>query len=159
RFNRRKHSGDFPIGAIRYCLAEGGLAIGDVDAIVHGFDYSRFEMMFGRTELGAQEFREVYSRPALLELVAEHLGGFPPERVEQLEHHLAHAASAYYTSGWEECAVAIVDAMGEALGASIYHAKDGALRRVAQVSAHDSIGVFYSLVTLHLGFDFNADEY
>ena len=159
RFNRRKHCGDFPIGAIRYCLAEGGLSAGDLDAIVHGFDYSRYELIFRSTELGAREYREVYSKDALLELVGENLAGFPRDRVHQVAHHLAHAASTYYTSGWDECLVAIVDAMGEALGASIYHAKDGKLQRVGQISSHDSIGVLYSLVTLHLGFDFNADEY
>src|SRR5258705_8303720 len=52
RFNRKKHSGDFPIGAIRYCLSEGGLSPGDLDAITHGFDYSRYAMFFRNTPLG-----------------------------------------------------------------------------------------------------------
>ena len=79
RFNRKKHCGDFPAGAIQYCLAEAGLAPGDVDALVHGFDYSRYEMVFRASELGAREYREVYSKQALLDLVAEHLPGFPAD--------------------------------------------------------------------------------
>src|SRR6516225_4471814 len=46
RFSRRKHTGDFPAGAIRYCLAEAGLAPGDVDELVHGFNYAPYEALF-----------------------------------------------------------------------------------------------------------------
>src|SRR5437773_6813880 len=49
--------------------------------------------------------------------------------------------------------------MGEAHSASIYHAKDNKLQKLHHISANDSIGILYSLVTLHLGFDFNSDEY
>src|SRR6266704_5364679 len=49
--------------------------------------------------------------------------------------------------------------MGEAQSASVYHARDGNLDRIFQIGAPDSIGILYSVVTLHLGFDFNADEY
>jgi carbamoyltransferase len=51
-------------------------------------------------------------------------------------HRLAHVVSAAYTSGWDQCLIVVNDAMG----------------------ANDSIGILYSLVTLHLGFDFNSDE-
>src|SRR5438045_8759526 len=49
--------------------------------------------------------------------------------------------------------------MGDAKSASVYHARDGHLYRIFQIGAPDSIGILYSVVTLHLGFDFNADEY
>jgi carbamoyltransferase len=52
-----------------------------------------------------------------------------------------------------------MDAMGETQGATIYHARAGELKRIGQIAANDSIGILYSLVTLHLGFDFNSDEY
>src|SRR5213078_3087051 len=64
-----------------------------------------------------------------------------------------------YTSGWDECLVIVIDGMGEAQSASVYHARDGNLDRIFQIGAHDSIGILYSVVTLHLGFDFNSDEY
>src|SRR5437773_10481187 len=49
--------------------------------------------------------------------------------------------------------------MGEAHSASIYHAKDNKLQKLHHISANDSMGILYSLITLHLGFDFNSDEY
>ena len=74
-------------------------------------------------------------------------------------HHLAHAASAAYTSGWDECLVVVNDAMGEIESLSVYDFHDGQLEKLRTIGANDSIGILYSLVTLHLGFDFNSDEY
>jgi carbamoyltransferase len=95
----------------------------------------------------------------LLALVRRDCPGFPDDRVHPVMHHLAHAASAYFTSGWDECLVIVADGMGEAHAISVYRGHDGTLDVVARMSANDSIGILYSLVTLHLGFDFNADEY
>jgi carbamoyltransferase len=67
--------------------------------------------------------------------------------------------SAYLTSGWDECLVVVIDGMGEAHGATVYRGHDGKLEPLHRISAANSIGIFYSVVTLHLGFDFNADEY
>ena len=101
----------------------------------------------------------MFSREALLESVRQHLPGFPAERVHHVQHHLAHAASAYFTSGWDECLVVVIDAMGETESSTVYYANRGSLEKLRWISANDSIGILYSLVTLHLGFDFNADEY
>ena len=98
RINRRKHSADFPIGAIRYCVDEAGIALDEVDELVHGFDYSPFKPLFALDPVSAELYRDVFSREALLALVAQHLPGFPAARVHHVGHHLAHAASAYYTS-------------------------------------------------------------
>ena len=159
RISRRKHTGDFPRGAIASCLAEAGLKITDVDELAHGFDYAPYRAIYGVDPISRDLYCRVLSRDALLALVARDLPELPPERVHHVSHHLAHAASAYYTSGWDECLVVVIDGMGEAHSATVYHARDGRLDPLARVSAHDSIGALYSLVTLHLGFDFNADEY
>src|SRR5688572_10234086 len=159
RFDLRKHSAKFPIGAIGYCLAEAGLRIDDIDEIAHGFDYTRYAKLFSADELGARRFREVFSREALLDRVKENLPGFAADKVVQVPHHVAHAASAYLTSGWDECLVLVIDGMGESHSASVYRGRGGRLEPIHQISAHDSIGILYSLVTLHLGFDFNSDEY
>jgi carbamoyltransferase len=159
RMNRKKHTGDFPKGAIASCLALAGIDIGHVDAIVHGFDYRPYESVFAADDISRAQYREVYSREALLSLVERDLPGFAAEKVHHVTHHLAHAASAYHTSGWPQCLTVVVDGMGEAQSATVYLGRDGRLRRMFQVSARDSIGILYSLVTLHLGFDFNADEY
>ena len=159
RISRRKHTGDFPKAAIAYCLREAGLGMGDVDELVHGFDYAPYRGVYAVDPVSHDLYRQVYSREALLALVARDCPGFPAERVRHVGHHAAHAASAYYTSGWDECLVIVIDGMGEAQSASVYHARDGHLDRIFQIGAHDSIGILYSIVTLHLGFDFNADEY
>src|SRR3989440_1482161 len=159
RISRRKHTGDFPKGAIAYCLAEAGLALNDVHELVHGFDYAPYRGIYSLDPESRDLYRQVYSREALLALVTRDFPAFPAERVRHVAHHLAHAASAYYTSGWDECLVVVIDGMGEAHSVSVYRAHDGRLDLLFQIAAQDSIGILYSVVTLHLGFDFNADEY
>ena len=159
RFNGQKHTGAFPTGAIHYCLSEAGITLDQVNEIVHAFDYAPLQELYSMDPLSQELYDDVLSEEALLESVRDCLPGFPLERVRQVNHHLAHAASAYFTSGWDECLVAVMDAMGEAQSITLYHAHDGSLDRLREVSANDSIGILYSLVTLHLGFDFNADEY
>ena len=99
RFNRRKHSGAFPIGAINYCLAEAGVTIDDIDELVHGFDYSPYQKFYSLDPFNEQHYREVLSKEALLALARRDLPGFSAERIHRVNHHLAHAASAYFTSG------------------------------------------------------------
>jgi carbamoyltransferase len=159
RFNRLKHSGAFPVGAVSYCLGERGMRIGDVDEIVHGFDYAPYQAIYAMDSLSTELYRTVFSREALLRLVQRHCPGFPDEKVFHVDHHLAHAASAYFTSGWDECLVVVMDGMAEVAGATVYRGCCGKLNKLLQMSASHSIGILYSLVTLHLGFDFNADEY
>jgi carbamoyltransferase len=159
RFNRKKHSGDFPRLAIEYCLDEAGMELDEVDEIAHAFDYAPFAAAYSVDPVGAACYREVYSKEALLKSVERHLAGFPLARVQSVNHHLSHAASAYFTSGWDECLIVVIDGMGEAHSASVYRAEADRLERVHQISAANSIGIFYSLITFHLGFDFNADEY
>jgi carbamoyltransferase len=159
RFNRRKHSGAFPQGAAAYCLREAGIGLGDLDEIAHSFNYAPFEEIYSLDPVSTQLFDEVFSKEALLAQVAAFAPDFPAVQVHQVGHHLCHAASAYFASGWDECLTVVMDAMGETQGASIYHARAGELKRIGQIAANDSIGILYSLVTLHLGFDFNSDEY
>jgi carbamoyltransferase len=159
RFSGKKHTGDFPIDAIRFCLAEAGISISDVDEIAHGFDYSPYKGLYTGDAVSDELYSKVFSRDALLAQVRRDLPGFPLEKVHQVGHHLAHAASAAYTSGWDECLVVVNDAMGETESLSVYDFHDGELEKIRTIGANDSIGILYSLVTLHLGFDFNSDEY
>src|SRR6266568_3524720 len=159
RFSRKKHTGDFPSGAIQYCLSEAGLEIGDVDEIAHGFDYAPYRKVLSVDPITAELYRNVFSPESLAGHVRQRFPAFPPEHIHSVQHHLAHAASALCTSGWDDCLVVVIDGMGEAHSASIYHAKDNKLQKLHQIPANDSIGILYSLVTLHLGFDFNSDEY
>jgi carbamoyltransferase len=159
RFSGKKHTGDFPADAIQYCLKQAGIAIGEIDEIAHGFNYAPYRDLYLNNSVSAALFDQVFSRGALLEQVRRSLPGFPEERVFAVGHHLAHAASAAYTSGWDECLVVVNDAMGEVESLSVYDFHDSELERICSIGANDSIGILYSLVTLHLGFDFNSDEY
>jgi carbamoyltransferase len=159
RFSGKKHTGDFPINAIQYCLAQAGISIDEIDEIAHGFNYAPYQDIYRRDEVSATLYDQVFSREALLEQVHTNLPGFPDGKVFSIGHHLAHAASAAYTSGWDECLVVVNDAMGETESLSVYDFHDGELEKICTIGANDSIGILYSLVTLHLGFDFNSDEY
>jgi carbamoyltransferase len=159
RFDRKKQSARFPLHAISWCLEHAGLHLDEIDAVAHGFDYEPYREIYSLDPVTRAYYDTVLSREALAALVQRDLKGFPPELIHHVPHHLAHAASAYYPSGHDTCLIVVVDAMGEAHGTSIFEGREGELHRVAAFSAQDSIGIFYSLVTLHLGFDFNSDEY
>ena len=159
RFNRRKQSGDFPVQAIGYCLQQAGLSIADVDEIAHCFDYAPFGEIFSLDATSSKLYDEVFSKQALVTQVSRNFPDFDPARVHQVGHHLSHAASAYFTSGWDECLVVVLDAMGETQSGSIFRGAGGKLEKLREISANDSLGILYSLVTYHLGFDFNSDEY
>jgi carbamoyltransferase len=159
RVSRRKHTGDFPVGAIESCLAIAGLDIGAVDEIAHSFDYAPYRALYASDKQNAELYREVLSREAFARQVARALPEASPDAVRHVDHHRAHAASAAFTSGWDECAVIVIDGMGEAHGATAYRVRDGSLEPLLRIPASDSIGILYSVVTMHLGFDFNSDEY
>jgi len=159
RFSRKKHTGDFPADAIQFCLSEAGITIDDVDEIAHGFDYSPFRELYMRDPDSANLYETVFSKAALMEQAHRHFPNLADDRVHPVNHHLAHAASAAWTSGWDECLVVVNDAMGEVQGLTAFDFCDGTLTKLREVSANNSIGILYSLITLHLGFDFNSDEY
>jgi carbamoyltransferase len=159
RFSRKKHTGEFPIDAIQFCLREAGLTVEDVDEIAHGFDYSPFRQMYSLDPVSSKLYQEVLSKGALVQQILGHFPNFSTEKIQPVSHHLAHAASAAFSSGWEECLVVVNDAMGEVQCLTVSQFRDGEFKKLREIPANDSIGILYSLVTLHLGFDFNSDEY
>ena len=159
RFSRKKHTGDFPIDAIQFCLREAGLGIEDVAEIAHGFDYLPFQELYSLDPDSSRLYQRVFSKEALVRQVRRCFPDFPAEKIQPVGHHLAHAASAAFTSGWNECLVVVNDAMGEVQSLTVFQFRDGEFKKLREIPANDSIGILYSLVTLHLGFDFNSDEY
>jgi carbamoyltransferase len=159
RFSRRKHTGDFPIDAIQFCLREAGITIEDVREIAHGFDYSPFRGLYSLDPDSTSLYDQVFSKAALVKQAHRYYPNFAEERIQQVNHHLAHAYSAAFTSGWNECLVVVNDAMGEVQSLTVFEFRKGRFNKLVAISANDSIGILYSLITLHLGFDFNSDEY
>jgi carbamoyltransferase len=159
RFSRNKHTGAFPSGAIQYCLDEAKLDLADLDAIAHAFDYEPVKKLWlGKPET-ARLYHEVFSPERLRSHLERDFPNADSSKLRHVSHHESHEASAYYCSGFDECLSLVIDGMGEMHGASVYHRTGAGATRLGRISAANSIGILYSLVTLHLGFDFNADEY
>ena len=161
RFSRQKGTGEFPAGAIRYCLAHANLLATDIDALAHAFCYERYASQFTQGDSYARDqFHEVYSIDALRSAIEEH---FPNEglsqKVHRVEHHLAHAASAYFLSGFDESLVFVADGMGEVHSTTVAVGTRGGLTVLRQIPAVHSLGILYGVFTLYLGFTMNLDEY
>ena len=160
RFTREKGTGTFPAHAIRYCLTAAGLAPDDVDYVAHGFAYEPVRDLFEHDDFGRRQFAQVYSRAAQLRCLGAQLPGVDWDaRLVQVPHHLAHAASAFLPSGFDEALVLVADGMGEVHSMTVAAARKGDIDVLAQVPALHSLGILYAVVTLHLGFEFGLDEY
>lgn len=157
-FNRRPHTGDFPIQAIQYCLSHEKLGYEDIDLLVHSYDYSEYEELYLQGGITEELYRTVLSKQALLAKVKRYLPNFPENRVEQVPHHLAHAASAYFRSGWEEGVVLVADDLNVGPAVTVYHARGPELKEIQEIFAPNSIGIFFGLVAMHLGFDFSGAQ-
>jgi len=160
RFNGEKYTCNFPINAINYCLQEADLAIHDVDFICHGFDYKKYEKIFSITDSSRLYYEEVLSPDAQLRLWKQYFPDFPiHDRFIATDHHLAHAASAYYPSGFDSALILVADGIGEIHSISLYEALKGNIFLLKNYNLYSSLGVLYSQITHHLGFWVNSDEY
>lgn len=160
RFTREKATGAFPVNAIKYCLQAANLTPNAIDYIAHGFCYEPFKSFYQNSDLMQQQFAEVYSRDAQLCCLQEHLDSYNwAEKFVQVPHHLAHAASAFYLSGFEESLILVTDGMGEQHSATIAVGKANQIKIIKQFPALHSLGILYGVFTFYLGFYFGLDEY
>ncbi len=162
RYTRQKQDPSLPRNAVRDCLAQAGLRINDVDCVAYYEDPAK--KLHRQLWTGLPEFPDA-SEMALFRLdadrprreIRELLGWDGP--VEIVDHHLSHAASAYYFSGFERSAVLTVDAVGE-WATSSWGLGDGAgLSLLDQIEFPHSLGLLYSAITGYLGFEVNEGEY
>ncbi len=158
RFCDEKHTNRFPQLSIEFCLDEAGISINDVDIVAHGFNYRTAAAFYQKFEPDLYE--QVLNPDLQVRLCEDKLGLQAAEtKFQSINHHLAHAASAYFPSNFEQSLCVVCDGMGELESLTIYEVNDGTFNRLDQISIPNSIGILYSLVTRHLGFKFNADEY
>lgn len=143
RFSRRKHHKDSRScsNSTAYCLDEAGITLADVDEIGIAFQPS--------WPRRADHTDDV-------ELIAELLddrlfGGRRPKRLAIIEHHLAHAASAFHPSGFADAAVLVVDGSGDGVSTTIAHGTGDGLKVMRQWPFTQSLGWFYETVAEHLG--------
>jgi len=173
RFTRRKQDASFPMHAIRYCLAEGGVRLADVDAVVfYEKPFLKFERLL-ETYLSVvpRGFRQfVMAMPLWLReklfqkrLLTDELRaldpGFEPDRLHFSEHHLSHAASAFYPSPYERALILTLDGVGEwaTSAASIGHGNR--VEMLKELRFPHSLGLLYSAFTYFIGFKVNSGEY
>ncbi|HEX4925141.1 MAG TPA: carbamoyltransferase C-terminal domain-containing protein [Bdellovibrionales bacterium] len=147
RFSRVKHDSALPVRALRACLREARLSLADIAHVAF------FENPENRPAAAAA--RKTCDDIAFA--VREQLGLNLPIRF--YEHHLSHAAAAFYYSGARDGAFFTADALGESTTALFGEIGSSGIRTFERVLHPHSLGVFYSAVTWFLGFEPNHDEY
>jgi carbamoyltransferase len=160
RFTGEKGTGSFPRHAINFCLRKSGLDVSDLDHVAHCFCYEPFRAEYMNDPLLSEQFHEVYSRDAQLAALERFLGpGDWSRKLVQIPHHMAHAASTYLLSGFDEALILVADGMGENVSTTVAMGDHGRIDILSQTSEVNSLGILYGLFTLYLGFEFNMDEY
>lgn len=171
RFSRSKHDASLPEGAIVSCLAIAGLDPGDLDAIVFhekplvvASRVLAARQRRGPAALGAfaRDFPVLLRRNALvghrIEQLIRRMGATPPP-IAYCEHHLSHAAAAFYPSPFETAAILTVDGIGEWTTATMAQGMHHRIDLLAEQRYPHSLGLLYSLATRWCGFEPNDGEY
>ncbi|MFN8293952.1 MAG: carbamoyltransferase [Chitinophagales bacterium] len=174
RFTRKKHDESFPINAIEFCIKQSGIDIGSFDAIVfYDKPLLKFERLletyYGFAPKGIESFvtaipvwlkEKMFLKRVMHEELSK-IKGYKKGKVKFLfpEHHLSHAASAFYASPYKEAAVLTIDGVGEWATASICHGKGKQLTILKELRFPHSLGLLYSAFTYFLGFKVNSGEY
>jgi carbamoyltransferase len=168
RFTRRKHDAGYPGQAIAFCLAQAGIAARDLDYVVfYEKPFLKFERILltclGTFPRSARLFREAMvtwlgDKLWIRSLLRTRLG-VEPRQILFSEHHLSHAASAFYCSPFEEAAVLTVDGVGEWTTASYGVGRGSDLTLLEEIRFPHSLGLLYSAFTAFLGFEVNEGEY
>lgn len=174
RFTRRKHDSGFPEKAIAYCLAEGAIGLNEIDYVVfYDKPFLKFERLL-ETYLtfaprGFASFSKampVWLREKLFQksLLLKKLKALDSEfndrdRLLFSEHHISHAASAFYPSPFKEAAVLTMDGVGEWATTSFAVGRGRDLKIERELHFPHSLGLLYSAFTYYTGFKVNSGEY
>lgn len=162
RFTRIKHDGGFPHRAIADCLAFGGLSVRDVTDVVFA-EKPLQSHLFNVTQRPGNWFTRALSSvvperwPGLYTQPARSL--FPAARFHYAWHHLTHVAGAFHTSGFARAAFLCLDGKGEDYSASIGTVDGQSMALLREQNYENGLGLFYTLVTMHLGFHSFGSEY
>jgi carbamoyltransferase len=174
RFTRKKHDPGFPAHAVDYCLKEAGVTLDDVDCVAfYDKPLLKFERLL-ETYLafaprGFKSFSmaiPVWLREKLFlkdlltkELQSRGTRTDVSKRLLFSEHHLSHAASAFFPSPFDEAAVLTMDGVGEWATTSLAHGKGNSLEVWREIHFPHSLGLLYSAFTYYTGFKVNSGEY
>lgn len=173
RFTRKKHDADFPRHAVEYCLSVAGCGLDELDAVVfYDKPFIKFERLL-ETYLsfaprGFQSFKmamplwlrdKLFQKQVIAKELKKVSPGFDIEKLLFTEHHLSHAASAFYPSPFEEAAVLTMDGVGEWATMTLAIGKGNDLKVHKELHFPHSLGLLYSAVTYYIGFKVNSGEY
>jgi carbamoyltransferase len=174
RFTRQKHTPDFPVNAIKFCLEYSGYNIDELDAVVfYDKPLLKFERLletfYAFAPRGLFQFLTaipvwVKEKMFLKKLLYDGLNQIEKYDKKKLkllfpEHHLSHAASAFYPSPFMEAAILTIDGVGEWATASICLGKGNKIKMLKEMRFPHSVGLLYSAFTYFLGFRVNSGEY
>jgi len=174
RFTRKKFDASFPAHAIRYCLESAGVSADELSLIsFYDKPLLKFERLLETYYAFAPRGRSSFSKSIpvwlreklllknLIYKELEKIDAFDRSRLKLLfpEHHLSHAASAFYPSPFEEAAILTIDGVGEWATASIGHGKWHRIKILRELKFPHSVGLLYSAFTYFLGFRVNSGEY
>jgi carbamoyltransferase len=158
RFSRVKHDPRLPVAAFRWCLRRGGIGITDLDCVAYYESPVKklSRQLWAGVPAGAADLG--WLDPGAPErAIREGLGYEGP--ILTFDHHLSHAASAFFFSGFPEAAVLTVDGVGEWATTTYSRASGAAIEPFEQVEFPHSLGLLYSTLTSYLGFEVNDGEY
>ena len=174
RFTRQKHDDDFPKNAVRYCLEQGGVGASGIDHVVfYEKPFIKFErlietyLMFAPRGFGSfLKAMPLWLKEKLFlkRLLLENLDLVekgPDWRSKLLfsEHHLSHAASAFYPSPFEKAAILTMDGVGEWATTSAGIGDGSRISVEREIRFPHSLGLLYSAMTYYTGFKVNSGEY
>ena len=174
RFTRKKHDAGFPEQALRYCLAEAGIGLGDVDQVVfYDKPFLKFERLLETyvafAPKGFGQFvnaMPVWVKEKLFQKteLGKHLKAFDPSfdytgKLLFSEHHLSHAASAFYPSPFENALILTMDGVGEWATTSVMKGEGNRITPLKEIHFPHSVGLLYSAFTYFTGFKVNSGEY
>ncbi|MGH8676431.1 MAG: carbamoyltransferase family protein [Burkholderiales bacterium] len=174
RFSRKKHDSRFPVHAVRYCLAEGGIGLRDVGHVVfYDKPFLKFERLLetylAYAPRGFQSFRmamPLWLKEKLFKkrMLQNELRRFDPDfeaerRLLFSEHHLSHAASAFFPSPFDEAVILTMDGVGEWTTTSLAIGSGNDIKVLKEIHFPHSIGLLYAAMTYYTGFKVNSGEY
>jgi carbamoyltransferase len=174
RFTRKKHDSSFPFNACKYCLDYSGFKIDELDAIAfYDKPFLKFERLletyYAFAPKGLLSFvtsipvwlkEKIFLKKLILDELKK-IENFNKRKLKLLfpEHHLSHAASAFYPSPFEDSAIVTVDGVGEWATASVCAGKKNKIEVIKELHFPHSVGLLYSSFTFWLGFRVNSGEY
>ena len=174
RFIRDKHAQDkLAENAVKFCLKKAGIKPGEIDIVAYPWSFNAY--MRSLPGYVARCWKTRPSRAFKAAAKTLHIRrdaskkldetlksvGIDPKEVKKyyVEHHIAHASSAYHLSGMDRCAIMSIDGAGEFTSTLFAKGENKRIEKIKEIIYPDTLGLFYSTITEYLGFEINDGEY